>query len=216
MNNGQTIEKKKEAIINRTQGKTQDTYQRLLEGILQECNRVLKPGRHLVSTFNSKDFSVVASFIIAASRAGLRLLPDGVQYQAPIRPYMTTFHAMQIGAFVGDFVFVFEKDAVQPRLRPEDGELHNLKQTLAHLVDETAKAGRPEPRLREQAYAQLIPFLAKYAVADERDCRDAASFFESKIRQYDGYFKTTRKALIDKRKRDFGNKQRREPVTMLP
>jgi hypothetical protein len=109
MSGGKTIQKRDEVIINRTQGKALGEYEKLLYSVLKECYRVLKPHRCLVSTFNSKDMGVVASFINAASRAGFTLHPNGVVYQKPIRPYGTTFHAMQIGAFVGDFIFTFTK-----------------------------------------------------------------------------------------------------------
>ena len=205
MSHGQPINKKDEIVINKTQGKTIDDYETRLGSVFKECNRVLKPSKYFVSTFNSKDFRIVASFIMAASRAGLRLLPEGVVYQKPIRPYMTTFHAMQIGAFVGDFIFTFKKEPIQSGNRPVSGELQRLRDKLSQLIEKTAKSGRPEPALREQAYKELIPFLAKYASTDEQRCKDAVDFFESEIREYEKYFKMTRKRLTERRKRVFLN-----------
>ncbi|MGP8071097.1 MAG: DNA methyltransferase [Candidatus Bathyarchaeia archaeon] len=203
MNDGKLIEKKDEVIINKTQGKSLTDYQRLLKGIFDECHRVLKPGGSFVSTFNSKDFRVVASFITAAVRSGFALPSNGAQYQAPIRPYMTTFHAMQIGAFVGDFVFTFKKTTSEPRAQVEDVQLQSLKNALSLAVDESAKGGQPEPMIREQAYGLLIPFLAKYALSQETACREAADFFERKIRLYKGRLKITREKLMETRRRKF-------------
>ena len=203
MNNGKTIEKEDEVVINRTQQKSLHDYEQLLAAVFQECYRVLKPHRYLVSTFNSKDFRVVASFILAASRAGFALSPTGVVYQKPIRAYTTTFHAMQIGAFVGDFIFTFKKEAPHPKAEPATAELQRVEGNLTELVDQIAKGGGPEPKLREQAYAELIPFLAKHAASDEQACRDAVGFFENKIREHENYFKGTRKKLIEARKREF-------------
>jgi len=203
LSNGRTIDKKGEVVINRTQEKSIEDYERHLEAVFKECCRVLKRGSYFVSTFNSKDSRIVASFILAASAAGLTLLPDGVKYQAPIRPYATTFHAMQIGAFVGDFIFTFRKDPSQPKTNFDEAEWRKTQAEISQLVDEGVRSGRPEPNLREQAYGLLIPFLAKYAVTNSAKCRSTADFFERKIRENDSYIKRTRNELIEKRKRTF-------------
>jgi hypothetical protein len=164
---------------------------------------VLKQGKCFVSTFNSKDSRVVTSFIVAASKAGFTLLSEGVKYQAPIRPYTTTFHAMQIGAFVGDFIFTFRKDALQPKAVFNEAECRRIQTEISQLVDECVKSDRPEPNLREQAYGILIPFLAKYAATNSVECKNAAEFFERKIRENDSYFKSTRRKLTEKRRQTF-------------
>jgi SAM-dependent methyltransferase len=205
LSNGRTMDKKGEAVINRTQEKSIEEYQRHLELVFKECYRVLKHGSYFVSTFNSKDSRIVASFILAASVAGFTLLPDGVRYQAPIRPYATTFHAMQIGAFVGDFIFTFRKDSSQLKLSFDEAEWRRIQAGISRLVDEGVRSGRPEPNLREQAYGLLIPFLAKYAVTSSAKCVSAANFFERKIRENDSYLKRTRKELTEKRRRTFSS-----------
>jgi 16S rRNA G966 N2-methylase RsmD len=207
MNDGRLIEKKDEAIINRWQGKSLEDYERLLKGVFDECYRVLKCNGDFVSTFNSKDFRVVSSFITATAKAGFTLDPKDVLYQRPIRPYMTTFHAMQIGAFVGDFIFRFKRRATEHNAPIDDTkELESLKDAISKIVEQSAKSGRPEPTIREKAYALLIPFLAKHALVQEASCRDAANFFENKVKAYESYFKHTRKKLTETRKRVFRNR----------
>jgi SAM-dependent methyltransferase len=208
MSQGRTIEKAEEVIVNRTQEKSLEDYQALLESVFKECYRVLKPSRHLVSTFNSKDFRVVASFVVAASKAGFALRPDDVKYQAPIRPYMTTFHAMQVGAFVGDFVFTFTKEKARPTPLFEEAERDRICMEVSRLVDESVRSGRLEPTLRERAYELLIPFLAKYGATNPIECRNAAEFFERKIRENDSHFKKMRKRLVEDRRRVFRSKKR--------
>jgi len=203
MNNAETINKENEAIINRTQEKTIDEYQHLLGRVFRECYRVLKPGRHCVSTFNSKDFRVVTSFLVAALQAGFTLSPGGVRYQPPIRSYTTTFHAMQIGAFVGDFVFVFEKGPFPAQVGFDESESRNIEAKISQIVDEKVKSGQLEPNLREQAYRLLIPFLAKYALTNPSECRRTADFFERRVRENDNYFKGTRRRVIARRRRMF-------------
>ena len=200
MSKGRTIEKEDEVVVNRTQQKSIEDYQALLESAFRECYRVLKPGRPFVSTFNSNDFRVVASFVMAGSKAGFTLVPEGVKYQAPIRPYMTTFHAMQIGAFVGDFVFTFKKEKNQPEQDFQEADLHRICDQVSNLVEESVKSGRPEPKLREKAYGLLIPFLARYAASHPAQCNEAAEFFERKIAENNDYFKRARKQEIETRR----------------
>lgn len=208
MNHGKLIDKSDEAVINRTQRKSLEDYEGILLNVFKECYRVLKPGCHLVSTFNSKDMRVVSSFVIAATRAGFTLLPDGYQYQKPIRSYTTTFHAMQIGAFVGDFVFTFVKEEKNQSLsKTNDHELENLKEELDALTEETLRGGRTEPELREMAYQSLIPFIAKHAQSDIQTCREASNFFETRISEHKHYFKSLRKTITQRRRRTFRTRQ---------
>jgi len=208
MSEGRTIEKEGEVVVNRTQQKSIEDYQALLESVFRECYRVLKPGRPFVSTFNSNDFRVVASFVVAGSKAGFTLVREGVKYQQPIRPYMTTFHAMQIGAFVGDFIFTFRKEGARPEQVFREAELERLCDEASKLVDESVKSGRPEPKLREKAYGLLIPFLAKHAVSHSAQCKKAAEFFERKIAENNDYFKRTRETEIETRRSIFSNTAR--------
>lgn len=134
-NKGKIIERKQEVIINKSQHKTLVNYERLLCSIFRECYRVLKVDRYLVCTFNSKDARVVTSFVKAATKAGFVLLDDGLSYQAPIRAYTTTFHAMQIGALVGDFIFAFTKPrTVRQTFTMEGVGIIRLKEDLTKIV----------------------------------------------------------------------------------
>jgi SAM-dependent methyltransferase len=206
LSRGKTIEKKNEIIVNRTQSKTLSDYETLLSDVFSECHRVLRPGRCLVSTFNSRDMRVVAAFITAATRAGFKLHPEGFAYQKPIRSYTTTFHAMQIGAFVGDFIFTFIKE---PRTQTEPAEaasdLGELKQSLIQLTSGTTKNEVIEPELREKAYGLLIPFLG--ANSDVEACKEAANFFEVKMRELEPHFKRLRQTITKERRREFRSRR---------
>lgn len=209
---GELIDKKDEVIINRTQAKKVGDYENLLHSVFKECYRVLRAGRYLVSTFNSRDLRIVASFVIAASRAGFVLHPDGLLYQKPIRAYTTTFHAMQIGAFVGDFVFTFMKTKQEPIVIPAREELTRINHYIENLVNEEVNGGITEPQVREKAYGALIPFLAKYAGSDVDACRSAVEFFEGEMRRQDEHFKTVRTKIASERRRAFlSRKHKRRP-----
>ncbi|HKM76875.1 MAG TPA: DNA methyltransferase [Candidatus Bathyarchaeia archaeon] len=201
LSGGATAEKRHEAVINRTQGKTIDEYEEILVNVFSECYRVLKPERCLVSTFNSKDIRVVASFVKATSIAGFSLHPEGLLYQKPIRPYATTFHAMQIGAFVGDFIFTFLKTEVPSSVTKI--ELIDLKSRLDELMTETSKDEAAETKLRIRVYRALIPFLADRAKSDPTACQEAANYFEVKIRERNDYFSQLRKHVIERRRKKF-------------
>ena len=205
---GELMDKKDEVIINRTQAKNVGDYENLLQSVFKESYRVLKMGRYLVSTFNSRDLRIVASFVVAASRAGFVLHPNGLLYQKPIRAYTTTFHAMQIGAFVGDFVFTFMKTKHDPIVVPAREELTRLNQYVENLVNEEVIGGIAEPQVREKAYRALIPFLAKYAGSDLDSCRSAVEFFEGEMRRQDEHFKSVRAKITSERRRAFLSKKR--------
>jgi len=201
LNRAATAAKEGEAIINRTQGKSLHDYERILVNVFSECYRVLKPDRYLVSTFNSRDMRVVASFVKAVSIAGFSLHPEGLLYQKPIRSYVTTFHAMQIGAFVGDFIFTFVKSTAA--IADSKTELPDVKRRLDELIEECTGDESAETNLRILAYRTLIPFLARNAKLHPTDCEDVVNYFETKIRERDDYFCKLRKHIIEKRKRKF-------------
>ena len=206
---GRTIEKQSEAIINRTQKKALPEYERLLFMVFKECYRVLKWDRYLVSTFNSRDIRVVASFITAASRAGFRLLPNGFLYQKPISAYVTTFHALQVGAFVGDFIFTFQKE-LKPGSKDSiaENDLTRLRKELTAMIGEASKGRIAEPELRENAYRILIPFLARHAQTDVCVCKDAVDFFEARMKDREPHFKEIRKKITDTRRLTYLNQNR--------
>jgi SAM-dependent methyltransferase len=206
---GKLIDKTNEVIVNRTQAKKVEDYESLLHSVFKECYRVLKTGRCLISTFNSRDLRIVASFVVAASKAGFVLHPDGLLYQKPIRAYTTTFHAMQIGAFVGDFVFTFMKTKQEPTVVPAREELGRINQYVENLVNEEVSGGIAEPQVREKAYRALIPFLAKYAGSDIDACRSAVEFFEGEMKRQDEHFKNVRARITSERRRTFLSRERK-------
>ncbi len=209
MSRGKTIQKQSETVINKTQRKTLQDYEMLLYMVFKECYRVLKQDRYLVSTFNSKDVGVVSSFVTAASRAGLRLLPNGLLFQKPISHYETTFHAMQIGAFVGDFIFTFQRGR-RPGIKSSatGRDLNKIRQELAAVTSKTSGGRITETELREKAYRILIPFLAKHAQVDKRACEDAVRFFEAKMNDHEPYFRLLRRTITKTRRRAYLNQHR--------
>ena len=210
LSKGDMISKEKEIVINRSQGKRLEEYEALLFSVLHECYRVLKPQRYLVSTFNSKDVRVVASFVIAASKAGFMLHQGGLLYQKPIRSYTTTFHAMQIGAFVGDFIFSFFKSKQdESSAATVETDPSKLKSELTDLISETVKGGMAEPELRERAYRKLIPFLASNARENTSACREAVDFFESEMRGNIQYFAALRRSTTVARRRAYAKRRSR-------
>lgn len=209
MSRGKTIEKQNETVINKTQRKTLQDYEMLLYTVFKECYRVLKQDRYLVSTFNSKDVGVVSSFITAASRAGLRLLPNGLLYQKPISHYETTFHAMQIGAFVGDFIFTFQKGGRSGiRSSTTSRDLNKIQRELTAVTRKASEGRITESEIREKSYRILIPFLAKHAQLDQHACKEAVKFFEAKMSEHEPYFKQLRRTITETRRRTYLNQHR--------
>ena len=198
------IDKSGEVIINKTQEKALSDYEEGLKQVFDECFRVLKKEGYMVVTFNSKDLRVVASFVIATARAGFLLHPQGLLYQPPIRAYTTTFHAMQVGAFTGDFVFTFYK----PKTVPLDTyfveiDLENFRRQIANLVKNHLNERVTEPEFREKAYKALIPFLAIHSRSNLKACREVVEYFEAEMRKLRPHFKKLREKIIKERRQMF-------------
>ena len=203
LNDGKTVRKDEEAVINRTQRKSIQEYEGILTSVFKECFRVLKPGRQLMSTFNSKNAAVVSSFITAAATAGFDINPNGISYQRPIKAYTTTFHAMQVGAFVGDFIFTFTKGDGPHRASADTmDDSVGFKKKLNSIISEGIRNGMTDSELREASYKQLIPYIATHTSAPE-SCRQAVEFFESEMEECSTHFKIRRKSIIESRRRTF-------------
>jgi len=201
---GKIIEKDEEAVINRTRRKSIREYEDALTSAFKECFRVLKPGRPFVSTFNCKNAAVVTAFITAAARAGFDINAKGISYQAPIKAYTTTFHAMQVGAFVGDFIFTFAKPDKPHRITttPSSDDISDFKNRLEGIISSGIKNQMTDSQLREVAYKHLIPYVASHTSTPE-NCRQATEFFESKMRESSAHFRSRRKSIIEVRRRTF-------------
>jgi len=203
-NRDKIIDKTQEIIINKNQRKSLAEYAEGLTRVFKECYRVLKSGGNMTVTFNSRKLDVVASFVIAATRAGFVLYPEGLLYQPPIRAYTTTFHAMQVGAFTGDFIFTFNKTTQLTSDKfPVEIELRSFKEHIDDLIKNHASERLTEPELRERAYRILIPFLALHSRNNLAVCREAVSYFESQMKRLEPRFKKLRRQIIENRRKTF-------------
>ena len=203
-NKDEVVDKTQEIIINKNQRKGLTEYEEGLTQVFKECHRVLKSGGNMVVTFNSRKLHVVASFVIAATRAGFVLHPEGLLYQPPIRAYTTTVHAMQVGAFTGDFIFTFNKTTQLTLDKfPVEIELKNFKEHIDGLIKNHMSERITEPELRERAYRILIPFLALHSRSAITACREAVNYFESQIKRLEPNFKKLRRQIIEERRKAF-------------
>jgi len=207
-NKDEVIDKTQEIIVNKNQRKSLTEYEEGLTQVFKECYRVLKNGGNMIVTFNSRKLHVVASFVIAATRAGLVLHPEGLLYQPPIRAYTTTFHAMQVGAFIGDFIFTFYKSSNPATDMPlAETELSDFKEHIDGLIRNHIGERITEPELREKAYRTLIPFLALHARTHLSTCREAVRFFEEQMKKLTPHFKELREKIIEERRKKYLSKR---------
>jgi hypothetical protein len=203
-NEGNTIDKNEEIIINKNRMKSLNDYEEGLRKVFRECFRVLKEERNMVVTFNSRDSRVVASFIIAAAKAGFVLHPQGLLYQPPIRAYATTFHAMQVGAFTGDFIFTFYKPSrVNRSSFSAEVDLKDFRMQIDSLTKWHVAEKTTEPELREKAYRILIPFLSFHAESDAQARWEAVNHFEMRMKNLEPRFRKLRRHIIEKRRKVF-------------
>jgi len=187
-----TMDKSKEIIINKSQGKTIHEYEKGLENVFKECFRVLKKDGIMVLTFNSKDSRVLASCVLAASRAGFRLNSDAVIYQPPIRAYQTTFHGIFVDSFIGDFILTFHKSSL---VKTKDCMgLNELKERVDRQIEEGYQNQFTESMVREKIYKLLLPFLGNHS-DDPNICMLATNYIEARFKELSKYFSDVRKKL---------------------
>lgn len=197
---GCVMDKRKEIIINKTQGKTLSDYYEGLKGVFHECARVLKPKRPMVFTFNSKDVRVVTVAILAASQAGFTLDVNNVFYQKPTRLYETTFHGMFPDALLGDFVLPFWRDVSPITSKPNPKEVVSQ---VSEIIEETIRNGGLEKVARQRVYQILLPFLGNYSHAFPDVCLDVAENVERIFRQTSEIFKQRRQQFIQQRRNKY-------------
>lgn len=164
-----TIDKSLEVIINEHQRKSLLSYDELLRQVFSECYRVLKPSGVAVVTFNNRNLGVVGAFVQAITKAGFSLYPEGLLYQPPIKAYTTTFHAKDLGAFTGDFMFTLLKENHRPvHLETDHNTItEKVEQLILEFLHSCELHRHTQADLRQQLYQVLIPFLATYASRDD-------------------------------------------------
>jgi glutamate racemase len=116
---------------------------------------------------------------------------------------------MQIGAFVGDFIFTFQKsERSGSRSSTTDRDLKKIQREITAVTSKASGGLITEPELRENAYRILIPFLAKHAQVDNLACEEAVKFIEAKMSEHEPYFKQLRRTMTETRRRTYLNQHR--------
>lgn len=175
------MDKRKEAVINTTQGKGLKEYEEILFSVFKECHRVLKDGGPLVATFNSKDLIVISSFVKATVRAGFQLMDNGLLYQPPIKAYVTTVHAKEVGAFTGDFIFTFYKERKPKEFKEVDKNY--CRESIDEIVGKYAKKAKTEIQLRKWVYEEIIPLFAEWVKSPGEWINEVARYAELQIKK---------------------------------
>jgi DNA modification methylase len=175
------MDKSKEAVINTTQGKGLKEYEEILFGVFKECHRVLKNGCPLVATFNSKDLIIISSFVKAVVRAGFQLMDNGLLYQPPIKAYVTTVHAKEVGAFTGDFIFTFYKEHKSKKFRKVDKNY--CRESIDKIIGKYANKAKTEIQLRKWVYEESIPLFAEWVKSPGDWINEVARYAELQIKK---------------------------------
>lgn len=175
------MDKTKEAVINTTQGKSLKEYEEILLNVFKECHRVLKNGSPLVVTFNSKDIVIITSFVKAVIKAGFQLMKDGLLYQPPIKAYVTTVHAKEVGAFTGDFIFTFYKERKSKEFIVVNKTY--CRKQIDEIVSKFTKKARTEIQLRKWVYEEIIPLMAEWVKSDGEWISEVARYAELQIKK---------------------------------
>ncbi len=193
---GRSSPKEGEVVINRARGSTLRDYCEGLREVFSECNRVLKPTGLLISTFNSKDASVVAAFFNALREAGFGFI--GASPQPYLKAYQTTFHALQVDSMPFDYVFFFAKGF---DCGCEAPGLESFRDSIEALVRLCVEEGWSEREFRAHAYPLLIRFLAH---GDLAQLYTAATILDKTVRRERRYFREVRARIVGSRRLGMG------------
>lgn len=191
--------KENEIIINSTRGFTIYDYERGLEEAFKECYRALKPGGLFISTFNSKDTTVVGAFMLALKNAGFTLI--GASPQPYLEAYETTFHAMQVDAMNFDFIFFYIKNETHHNScnGRSNLTLNELREVLMHELELCKKRECTEKEYRAKVYPLLMRYFDQGKTMNE--ILQASRLFESIIKSESNYFKEVRRKIISNRRK---------------
>lgn len=165
---GKTIDNSEEAVIARKKfpgAKTASDYQQLLEQCFSECARVLKEDRYMVLTFHNREPRAWAALLVAATKAGFELPPNGLIYQDGIPSYKHTAQARRAGSAIGDFILSFRKmsrDSV-PFVSSRGANNDSLEEMLIRTVDQMLREhGSLTPdALMVLLYIEFLPHLLR-------------------------------------------------------
>lgn len=193
--------KENEIIVNSTRGFTIYSYERGLEEVFKESYRVLKPGGLFISTFNSKDATVVGAFMLALKNAGFTFI--GTSPQPYLEAYETTFHAMQVDAMNFDFIFFYTKnEALRNSCNGMSNlTLNELREALMHELELCKKRECTEKEYRAKAYPLLMRYFDQSKTMSE--ILQASRLFESIIESESDYFKEVKRRIINNRRKKY-------------
>lgn len=200
---GKIIDDHEEAVIARKtfpRAKDAHRYQELLESCLRECARVLKPEGYMVLTFNNREPRAWASLLIAATKAGFHLAPNGVLFQDGVQGYKHTAQSRRDGSVIGDFILSFQK-----KTRVSLGQLTGARMPIEDLFIATAdkilsRCGSLTPNeLMTKLYMEIQPYLVERIYAALASVNDDSST-EDLVRDFDSIqlFDSHRRQLMER------------------
>ena len=202
-----------EAVVNRTQRKSLESYESLMERSFRECYRVLKPGRWLTVEFSNTSALVWNQIQVALGNAGfviadVRTLSKG---QGSINAYNTRTAVKQ------DLVISAYKptEGLESRFALEagtdEGVWDFLRSHLGQLPIFVARDGRLEVVSERQDYMlfdRMVAFhvqrgvtvpmsMAQFlsSLAQRYPCRDGMYFLPEQATEYDGKRLTVKEVL---------------------
>ena len=201
---GIVIDDREEAVVARKQfpgAKGPDDYRRLLQMVFSECHRVLKPGHCMVLTFNNREPRAWVALVLAAVRAGFRVIPDGVTFQPGVANYRHTARTRRLGSVHGDFVFTFVKSLEADTEEPFEPRLSPLAEPaiLARLESLLLNGPLTPESLMNRFYSSVVPDLIDFITSSISSDEEAGSLLSAvdKLALFDSVHRDRLEKFLD-------------------
>jgi hypothetical protein len=108
-------------------------------------------------------------------------MDNGLLYQPPIKAYVTTVHAKEVGAFTGDFIFTFYKECKPKEFKKVDKNY--CRDSIDEIVGKYTKKAKTEIQLRKWVYEEIIPLFAEWVKSPGEWINEVARYAELQIKK---------------------------------
>ena len=158
-----------EAISNRKKffnSKSIIDYEKNLQKVFTKSYQALKPGGHLIMTFNNKNFRICLALLISVFKSGFLWKKNAIFFQNGVLNYKQTSHTQAEGSPYGDFIYIFEKRTKSLKDSSARISKINLINKVNHIINiyskQTPNKNLKIEDLKIKIFKKIIPYIQSF------------------------------------------------------